>query len=407
MGVISYKDEIDGKEYFSVSVHVRSKLNRKIRAQKKLIKIPTRKEADQIFLDEYKKACVVVAKREAEGHTWAEVIYAWELWYNRYPSTRWDKGTVLDYIALTKNWTSQWYDRPVSKLTVADGFQLIQEAREKGASTQRLYQIKTTINTIFKWGVMSGKVIGNSQSPMFGIELKKRDDDPLGEIMNRDEVAELLHKAEACEDDWYPVWFTAAYTGMRSGELEGLRKPDLELVTIDEARRLDASSIEKKNYGFIRVQRQYARKIKDYGPTKGRMARTVPVSRDLYWFLVDYLQNDFGSDEHGARVFPILDGHRTGQQARILKYFCEARGLRQVKFHTFRACFATHLLAAGVPEIQVMKVGGWKDRETMMMYVRRAGVDEAGATAKLDFKKRAPEVLPAVGSNVISLFAQR
>lgn len=139
------------------------------------------------------------------------------------------------------------------------------------------------------------------------------------------------------------------------------------------------------------------------------MARTVPVSSQLYWFLVDYIErSDFGSDEHGVRVFPILSEHRRGQQASVLKVFCASEGLRLVKFHTFRACFATHLLAAGVPEIQVMKIGGWRDRETMMMYVRRSGIDEAGATEKLDFSSHIEERVPEViGSNVVSLFGQR
>lgn len=408
MGVRSYIDERDGKEYFKVSVHVCSKKNRRIRAQKLLKGIKSLSEANDIFLKEYKAACAKVAKLEAEGFTWSEIVENWEEWYRRYPSSRWDEGTVLDYVALTKNWTTLWKNRAVNKMTVADGYELVETAKKNGASTQRLYQIKTTVNTIFKWGAMVGKVSNNVQSPMYGIELKKRDDDPLGEILTRDEVAKLLDTAERCDEPWFPVWKMAAYTGARSGELEALRKSDIELVSIEEARRLDASVSEKKNYGLIRIHRQWAKKLKKYGPTKGRMARTIPVSGQLYWFLVSYLEkNDFGSDEHGARVFPILEGHRTSQQARVLRLFCEANGLRSVKFHTFRACFATQLLQQGVEEIKVMKIGGWKDRETMMIYVRRAGIDEAGATEKLNFQPQAPEVLPDVGSNVVSLFARR
>lgn len=410
MSYSKYIDPDSGKEYFKVEIDIKSKVHRKIREQKRLIKIEKEEDAEKIDKQEYKEACVRLAKREAEGNSWEEVIYSWQLWYDRYPSSKWDKGTVLDYIAIMRNWAPRWMKKPAGKLTIADGFQLIEEAKGKGASTQRLYQIKTTVNTIFKWGVMAGKIVGQAQSPMFGIELKKRDDDPLGEIMTRDEVAELLYQAERQEHEWQPVWYVAAYTGMRAGELEALAKSDIELVSREEAMRLDASNSDKANYGFIRVQRQWNRKLKSYGATKGRMARTVPVSKDLYWFLSDYMAlNDFGVNIENSlvRVFPVLEGHRTGQQARILRFFCEAQSLRQVKFHTFRACFATHLLAAGVPEIQVMKIGGWKDRETMMIYVRRAGIDEAGATAKLDFKPRVSEVIPEVASNVVSLFGSR
>jgi integrase len=405
MGIEKYVE--NGRELWRVRVHKRSGKNRKIRAQKRLKGIASEEEARKLDAKWTQWAYSTIAKRENDGLTWGEVIEAWREWYRRYPSDRWDEGTVRDYLAIMYNWAPGWLKRPAGKLTVADGFQLIEDAKREGASTRRLYQVKTTVNTIYRWGVQSGKIVGSTQSPMFGIELKKRDDDPLGEILNRDEVAELLYRAERAEHEWFPIWKTAAYTGMRSGELEGLRKSDIELVSREEARRLDVSSQEKKQYGFIRVQRQWKQRTKGYGPTKGRMARTVPISSQLYWFLIDYLErNDFGSDEHGPRVFPILPEHRRGQQAFILKVFCVSEKLRPVKFHTFRACFATHLLSAGVPETQVMKVGGWKDRETMMIYVRRAGIDEAGATERLDFSRKREEGPSEAGSNVVSLFGR-
>lgn len=407
MSYEKYFDELDAREYWRVQIHKRSPTNRKIRAQKRLVKIESEEEAKKLDGKWTQWAFSYIAKRENEGLTWGEVVEAWREWYGRYPSQKWDLGTVMDYIAIMNNWASEWRNRSVKKLSIADGYELIQNAKENGASTQRLYQIKTTINTIYKWGVMAGKIVGLEQSPVFGIELKKRDDDPLGEIMTRDEVADLLDKANRAEHEWFPIWMVAAYTGMRSGELEGLRKSDIDLVPTELAQRLDASTQEKKSYGLIRVQRQWNQRIRDYGPTKGRMSRTVPVSSKLYWFLVEYLKSDFGSDENGMRVFPIFAEHRRGQQARVLKVFCASERLREVKFHTFRACFATHLLSSGVPEVQVMKIGGWKDRETMMIYVRRAGIDEAGATERLDFTVEKKIPLEEIGSNVVSLFGQR
>lgn len=404
MGIKAYVE--DGKEYFMVQIHIRSKSSQKIRVQKRLIKIATRVEAEDIYLKEYKKACTELAKKESEGLTWREVIEAWREWYKRYPSDRWDAGTVKDYIAMMYNWTPDWLNKPVSKLSVADGFQLIQEAKDKGASTKRLYQLKTTINVIHRWGIQAGKIVGVVHSPMLGIELKKKDDDPLGEILSVDQVSDLLLKAERAEHEWFPIWKVAVYTGMRSSELEALRKSDIELVSREEAKRLDAISDEKKSYGLIRVQRQWKKKENKYGPTKGRVARTVPVSSKLYWFLVDYLENnDFGHDEFGKRVFPLFVEHRGGRQAQVLKNFCASKGLPEIKFHTFRACFATHLLSAGVEEIKVMKIGGWKDRETMMIYVRRSGIDEAGATEKLNFEAKKADVNSF--ANVVSLFGRK
>lgn len=406
MGVVQYED--NGNTFYKVIIHLRSKKNRKIRVQKKFIKILTRKEADEVFLEEYRTACEELGRKESEGLSWGEVLEAWELWYRKYPSSRWDAGTVKDYLGTLYKWTSRWLKKPASALSISDGFQLVERLKEQQVSTTRIYQIKTAINVVYKWGILAGKITDSKHSPMFGIELKKKDDDTLSEILSRDQVAVLLSGAENAEHEWAGIWRVAAYTGMRSGELEALRKSDIELVARGEARRLDTVSDEKKTYGFIRVQRQWNRKLNGYGPTKGRMARTVPVSGILYWFLVDFLEkNDFGTDEHGARVFPLLNGHRGGRQAEILKLFCASKGFPEIKFHTFRACFATHLLAAGVEEIKVMKVGGWKDRETMMAYVRRAGVDEAGATEKLNFEQKVVNTEQNPASNVVSLFVRR
>lgn len=403
MGVRAYLE--NGKECFEVMLHVRSRKNRKIRVQKKLKGILTQEEANRIYLKEYQRACSEIAKRESDGLTWGEVIDSWEIWYRRFPSPRWDLGTVRDYIAIANNWTENWLKRPASGLTVSDAFQLIEDAKKRGASIQRQYQIKTTVNVIFKWGMAAGKIVGKDHSPMFGIDLPRKGSEKEPEILSRDEVAVLLQKAEEAEHEWFPVWKFDAYTGMRASELDGLRKEDIELVPREKARELDRSTEAVKNYGLVRVHRQWQKKLKSYGPTKGRYWRTVPVSSQLYSFLVKYLENDFGADEHGRRVFPVYPELRQGRQAFVLKAFCNASGLKSIKFHTLRACFATHLLAAGVPEAKVMKIGGWKDRETMMIYVRLSGIDEAGATEPLDFSMVASE--DKIHANVVRLFGAR
>ncbi len=401
MGITKYEE--NGKELWRIHVHVRSKKHRKVRAQKRLGGFESEEEAEKADKKWFQWACSDVARRENEGITWGEVIDEWDLWYRRFPSTRWDPATVKDYIARMHNWTPSWLKRSASKLTVTDGCQLIEECKAQGASTRLLYEIRTTINVIYKWGMGYGKILGKDHTPMFGVELPKRGEDSDPEILNRDQFADLIERARKAEHEWYPVWKVDSYTGMRASELDGLRKEDINMVPILKAQQLGRSDDPVKNYGFIRVCRQWKKKLKGYGATKGRYWRTVPISSQLYWFLVDYLKNDFGSDEHGRRVFPILPELRQGRQAFVLKAFCISEGIKPIKFHTIRACFATHLLAAGVPEAKVMKLGGWKDRETMMIYIRLSGIDEAGATEALDLRPK--EVLePVQYPNVVNLF---
>ena len=55
-------------------------------------------------------------------------------------------------------------------------------------------------------------------------------------------------------------------------------------------------------------------------------------------------------------------------------------GLPPVRFHDLRATWATLMLSKGVAPVKVMSMGGWKDMKTMMIYIRKAGIDIQGIT---------------------------
>jgi len=82
---------------------------------------------------------------------------------------------------------------------------------------------------------------------------------------------------------------------------------------------------------------------------------------------------------------PRFKSWRTGHQASELKTFCKGFGLPEIKFHTLRACFATHLLNQNVTAAKVMKICGWKELKTMERYIRLAGIEVRGVTDTLNF----------------------
>ena len=63
--------------------------------------------------------------------------------------------------------------------------------------------------------------------------------------------------------------------------------------------------------------------------------------------------------------------------------FLKGLGLPTIRFHDLRACWATVMLSRGIEPIKVMYMGGWKDIKTMMIYMRKAGVDIKGITDNL------------------------
>ena len=60
----------------------------------------------------------------------------------------------------------------------------------------------------------------------------------------------------------------------------------------------------------------------------------------------------------------------------------------------------TQLIRQGIPAIQIQKICGWKDLETMQRYIRLAGIEISGVTENL-------KILPdrAVMAEVVNLFA--
>jgi integrase len=406
--------EEGGKSYYQVYVNLRSeKYPTAIRAQKRVPEIKTFKEASKIRDDLIVELTKKIVEREAKGFTWKEIVEKWEAYWRRYPSRTFNEATLQDHVARMKNWTALWDEKPACEVSIGNAREVMKAAFDNGASITLRRQIKQTINIIFKWGLEEELIPGVTRSPARDIEVlcegESKPDEKRKEILTAGQISRLLELAEQKEHPWRPVWFVGFHTGMRSSELEALRKERIELVPLDVAKTLDAlpDGDPRKNYGFIHVEYAWKKREKKltedgevvfgkYGPTKAHYARTVPINSELYYFLIEYLPKaDFGKDEIGERVFDMLPRWRHGEQARFLRLFCDANGLASIKFHTIRACFATQLLALGVPEDKVMKMGGWKDVETMRIYVRLAGILEHGATQGLKFGKDAKPFDPS------------
>ncbi|MBX9766987.1 MAG: site-specific integrase, partial [Bdellovibrionales bacterium] len=194
-----------------------------------------------------------------------------------------------------------------------------------------------------------------------------------------DEIKKLISYSREYEPKWHYVWATAVYTGARNGELYALKWTD-----IDEKERM------------ITIQRSYNKKFKQYKGTKTDEWRKISICQPL-WNLLEELKamrtHDIARGEcpYPEFVLPRPGTWQNGDQARILRQFCEEINITSVCFHTLRACFATELLKRGVPIPKVMRVGGWKSIKTMMHYVRLSGLDDKGITDPLDFSSSRPD----------------
>jgi len=94
-------------------------------------------------------------------------------------------------------------------------------------------------------------------------------------------IEEVPRVLLALPERWPPLFATAIYSGLRKGELAGLRKADIDLVG-----------------RFINVRRSYARDT-----TKGGHADAVPIASEL----VPYLEAAIKRSPSDL-VFPNEDG---------------------------------------------------------------------------------------------------
>lgn len=112
----------------------------------------------------------------------------------------------------------------------------------------------------------------------------------------------------------------ALMSGMRSGELYALKWTDLDF----EARTILVSKQWTSKSGFT--------------STKTRRSRIIPISDDLLHFLREWKLKSGG----GEFVLPHCKEWENGEQAQVLREFCEAIGITSVKFHDLRATFITN-----------------------------------------------------------------
>jgi len=381
MSVTKY--EKDGKTFWRVYLDLRSRKNPTARVQKRVNGFNSEREALTEEKHLLRELTEQLTQLEAKGLRWREVVDRWEDQQRTYPSKSYSPTTIIDHASLMRNWTQPWLNRIASELNRGDGREIDRKAQEAGKTGTFRKRLKNTINVIYKWGIEEKLIQGVHESPVFGLEVRLDRDERRPEVLTSEEIRTLLRKAKEQKHPWYPVWVAAVLTGCRSGELHQIRKNDIEIIPKDQGIKEDQKSFQHRRYGFLRVRRSWNTRFRHTGPTKAGYWRNVPISSEFYWFLMNELQ--FEKMKPDDYLFQRSWEWDKGEQARVIRTFCLGNQLRSIKFHTLRACFATQLIATGIPATVVMKICGWKDMKTMQRYIRLAGIEEAGATEALRF----------------------
>jgi len=245
-----------------------------------------------------------------------------------------------------------WGGRFIDSITPAEIRTLINVIYADKSESHRKAILKF-IRLAFNLAVDKGFVPRNP-SPTISFKVGRK----LKTVLTHTQANQLLNKAKDFDWEWYPHVAFALYTGMRSGELFALRWDRVNLE--DRLIRVDSSWNNKDGFKS----------------TKTGDERNVEIAPNLT-IVIKELHLLTGSGEF---VLPRISRWAKGEQARELRLFLTSIGLPEIRFHDLRATWCTLLLSKGIEPIKVMKMGGWRTLETMMRYVREAGVDIRGTT---------------------------
>jgi len=198
-------------------------------------------------------------------------------------------------------------------------------------------------------------------------------------FLSMDEADRLLSWAREKQPKEYPAYATALYTGLRMGELWGLRWADCDL-----------------DRGLLTVRRSYR-----LAPKSGK-PRAVPINPALLPILRQWRNDCPASDE--ALVFPTARGFMRqkdrdyGFKAALTGAECHA-----VTFHGLRHTFASHFMMSGGNILTLQKLLGHSSVAVTMKYAHLAPDFMRDEIARLRFERPSARVADMAEHRALSV----
>lgn len=206
--------------------------------------------------------------------------------------------------------------------------EFIKQEIETGRLNSTINKYTKLISEIYSFMIDNDVV---NKNPLARIKSLKETKNDKIRALSTEEVRILLSKTKQVYPDFYPLLFTALFTGMREGEILGLTWSSINWVT-----------------GKIKVDKNYSHGR--VGTPKTNKIRYVDMSKELAKVLKEWRLACPHSDLD--IVFPNSEGLHIDAHNMTKRRFKPAlrrAGIEDIRFHDLRHTYASLLLAKGAP----------------------------------------------------------
>ena len=273
-------------------------------------------------------------------------------------------STIQDYRIIVGRHLGPYFgSTEIARITPGDVATYIGAKRRAGLAIKTITNHLNFAHGVFAFAIRRGWVVRNP------VAMTDRPPSPPADpdirFLDREELEALLRTAA---DDLlgptdHALWLTAAMTGLRQGELAGLRWRD-----VDWAARL------------VRVRRSYSRG-QWTTPKSRRSSRAVPMADRVAGELERHFQRSpYTHDDDLVFCHPETGRPYDASKSRVrFKQALKRAGLRELRFHDLRHTYGTHMAAAGTPLRTLQGWMGHRDYKTTEIYADFAPDPTQGA----------------------------
>lgn len=366
----------DGKVYYRGSIWTKDALGRRVRRY-------ARGKSTQAVRDKLAaiKAGASGGVAGAKPQTLAEYLPSWLADLERGRVGRKVRGaTVRGYAQHAARWVKLLGHERLDRLTPAQVTAALDSLVAQGLSARTVEHARATLRRALKDAQAKGLVSRNAAAEATGPE-REQDPDASDRVLAPADALRLLDATE--EDRFGPLFRVALGTGLRLGELLGLRWSDVES-------------------DILRVRRSLAQQADgsyDFGETKTRGSRRAvslsEVAREGLAAQRDQQAEDRAKAGDAWRDLDLVFSDEVGgplppwRASKAFRSAADALGLTAVQFHDLRHSAASLMFAAGVPLRVVSETLGHSSIAiTSAVYVHLVDDARREAAAGLDASLR-------------------